>query len=147
VRKTGAKDGIEELAASIASHGLLQSLVVRKAKGDKYEIIAGRRRFAAHAVNLVQSRADRPDSDRYTHGAQLTESLALDMSTWFVPGAENYFGRINRTEILAAIDEARGNHAPALDKLKKAELAARAQDLIANSGWLPALLRTAAKAA
>lgn len=30
VRKTGASDGIEELAASIAAHGLLQSLVVRK---------------------------------------------------------------------------------------------------------------------
>jgi ParB/Sulfiredoxin domain len=29
VRKTGANEGIAELAASIASHGLLQSLVVR----------------------------------------------------------------------------------------------------------------------
>ena len=28
VRKTGVNDGIEELAASIAAHGLLQSLVV-----------------------------------------------------------------------------------------------------------------------
>lgn len=32
VRKTGAKDGISELAASIATHGLLQSLVVRKTR-------------------------------------------------------------------------------------------------------------------
>ena len=31
VRKTGAGEGIDELAASIAAHGLLQSLVVRKA--------------------------------------------------------------------------------------------------------------------
>ena len=29
VRKTGVSDGIDELAASIAAHGLLQSLVVR----------------------------------------------------------------------------------------------------------------------
>ena len=47
VRRTGAHDGIAELAASIASHGLLQSLVVREAKRGKYEIIAGQRRYLA----------------------------------------------------------------------------------------------------
>jgi ParB family chromosome partitioning protein len=47
VRKTGAKDGIAELAMSIATHGLLQSLVVRKTKAGKYEVVAGRRRFLA----------------------------------------------------------------------------------------------------
>ena len=36
VRKTGAKDGIEELAASIAAHGLLTSLDVRKDSRGKY---------------------------------------------------------------------------------------------------------------
>ena len=40
VRKTGAKDGIEELAASIAAHGLLTSLDVRKASRGKYTVIA-----------------------------------------------------------------------------------------------------------
>jgi ParB family transcriptional regulator, chromosome partitioning protein len=69
------------------------------------------------------------------------------MRTWFAPGAENYFGRINRTGILAAIDEAKGSHAPALEKLKKAELAARAQDLVASTDWLPKPLRTESKAA
>jgi ParB family chromosome partitioning protein len=47
VRKTGAKDGIEALAASIAAHGLLQNLQVRPAKGDTYEVVAGGRRLAA----------------------------------------------------------------------------------------------------
>jgi len=47
VRKTGASDGIEELAASIAAHGLLQSLVVRKAARGKFTVIAGQRRFLA----------------------------------------------------------------------------------------------------
>ncbi|MBI4031645.1 MAG: ParB N-terminal domain-containing protein [Proteobacteria bacterium] len=52
VRKTGASEGLEDLAASIAAHGLLQSLVVKeapargKAKG-KYQIVAGQRRFMA----------------------------------------------------------------------------------------------------
>ena len=47
VRKTGGKDGIEELAASIAAHGLLTSLAVRKASRGKYAVVAGRRRYLA----------------------------------------------------------------------------------------------------
>jgi ParB family chromosome partitioning protein len=47
VRKTGASDGIGELAASIAAHGLLQSLVVKKDKRGKYAVIAGQRRLLA----------------------------------------------------------------------------------------------------
>jgi ParB family chromosome partitioning protein len=43
VRKTDADKGIGELAASIAAHGLLQSLVVRKDKRGKYAVVAGRR--------------------------------------------------------------------------------------------------------
>jgi len=47
VRKTDSDKAISELAASIAAHGLLQSLVVRKDKRGKYAVIAGRRRLLA----------------------------------------------------------------------------------------------------
>ncbi|MGO1079315.1 ParB/RepB/Spo0J family partition protein [Inquilinus sp. CA228] len=53
VRRTGRENGIEELAASIAAHGLLQSLSVRAvldgegAETGKYEVIGGGRRLAA----------------------------------------------------------------------------------------------------
>jgi ParB family chromosome partitioning protein len=53
VRKTGRDLGIEELAASIAGHGLLQNLTVRpvldaeRNETGKYEVVAGSRRFAA----------------------------------------------------------------------------------------------------
>ncbi|TAL01122.1 MAG: ParB/RepB/Spo0J family partition protein [Rhodospirillaceae bacterium] len=47
VRKIGAKEGIETLAASIKAHGLLQNLqATRRAKGE-YEVAAGGRRLAA----------------------------------------------------------------------------------------------------
>lgn len=46
VRKTGGTS-IDDLAASIAAHGLLQNLQVRAAAGGKYEVIAGGRRLAA----------------------------------------------------------------------------------------------------
>ena len=47
VRKTATGDGIEELMASIAAHGLLQSLVVRKTSRGKFAVVAGERRRIA----------------------------------------------------------------------------------------------------
>jgi ParB family chromosome partitioning protein len=53
VRRTGQGNGIEELAASIGAHGLLQSLVVRPQLDDsgdptgRYEVVAGGRRLTA----------------------------------------------------------------------------------------------------
>jgi ParB family chromosome partitioning protein len=53
VRRTGRENGIEELAASIAAHGLLQSLSVRPvldgegAETGRYEVVGGGRRLAA----------------------------------------------------------------------------------------------------
>ncbi len=61
VRRTGS-GGIESLAASIAAHGLLQSLVVRpKLNGngqptDRYEVVAGGRRLAALQLLAKQKR-------------------------------------------------------------------------------------------
>ncbi len=47
VRKTDRKGGIGELAASIRSHGLLQSVVVRAAETGKFAVVAGGRRLRA----------------------------------------------------------------------------------------------------
>lgn len=47
VRKTDINVGIDELAQSIKAHGLLQSLVVRKGRRGKFEIVAGQRRHLA----------------------------------------------------------------------------------------------------
>jgi hypothetical protein len=48
VRKTAGADSVlAEVAASIAAHGLLNNLVVRKDRKGKHEVIAGGRRLAA----------------------------------------------------------------------------------------------------
>lgn len=45
-RKEFAKEALEELASSIREHGVLQPIVVVR-KGDKYQIVAGERRWRA----------------------------------------------------------------------------------------------------
>jgi ParB family transcriptional regulator, chromosome partitioning protein len=47
VRKTGDKQSVESLAASIRVHGLLQNLQVRETAKDSYEVLAGAQRLAA----------------------------------------------------------------------------------------------------
>jgi ParB family chromosome partitioning protein len=47
VRKTGTGIGIDQLAASISAHGLLQNLQVRATPRGTFEVIAGGRRLAA----------------------------------------------------------------------------------------------------
>lgn len=47
VRKTGAKEGIAELAASIAAHGLRQNLNVKPTESERFEVVAGGRRLRA----------------------------------------------------------------------------------------------------
>lgn len=45
--RPSGKDGLDELAASIAAKGLIQPLCVRPANGNRFEVIDGRRRHQA----------------------------------------------------------------------------------------------------
>lgn len=58
VRKTDAEHGIDELAASIVSHGLLNPLLVRKDKRGKFAVIAGQRRLLALQALAKDERID-----------------------------------------------------------------------------------------
>ena len=49
------REGLEELAASIAEHGILQPLSVRRSGSTGYELISGERRLrAAHMAGLTE---------------------------------------------------------------------------------------------
>ena len=71
-------------------------------------------------------------------------SLDLDMvAAGWTPTVENYLGRVTKARILGAVREASGERAAQLiDHLKKGEMAEKAQELLAGSGWLPEPLRT-----
>jgi len=53
-RQSMKQDALEELAASIKQQGIMQPIVVREVSKDKYEIIAGERRWRAAQIALLQ---------------------------------------------------------------------------------------------
>ena len=99
---------------------------------------------AALTVDAVRTKSDRADDERLIHADRMAAALSLDMAAWFKPTAANYFSRIGKDAILAALQEAKGATAPAWAKMKKSELAALAERELADSGWLPDLLKRSA---
>jgi ParB family transcriptional regulator, chromosome partitioning protein len=61
VRKTDADGDIDALAASIATHGLLQSLIVRKAGKGRFAVVGGARRHRA-LLSLAKAGTVTPDT-------------------------------------------------------------------------------------
>ena len=49
-REKFEESALKELSASIKEHGVIQPIIVRK-HGEKYEIIAGERRYTATALS------------------------------------------------------------------------------------------------
>ena len=78
------------------------------------------------------------------HADRIAEVLDLDIvAAGWAPTVENYLGRVTKARILGAVREARAERAAQLiDHLKKTEMAEKAQELLAGSGWLPEPLRT-----
>lgn len=78
--------------------------------------------------------------------AKLLSALGFDMADHFRPTAANYFGRVPKAMIVAALDEAGKVDGDAqrssLMLLKKGDLAARAEAELADTRWVPASIRT-----
>lgn len=92
----------------------------------------------APAVDAVQRKfngADRGAAD------QLATALKLDMSEYWHATAEGYFGRVSKTQAIAAVTEAAGEAtARNMDGMKKAVLAVAAEKAVKGKGWIPAIL-------
>ena len=97
---------------------------------------------ASRTVNAVQAKHDRSGGGRLDHANAVAAALNLDVAKWFTPTAENFFLRVPRQAVVAAITEAKRVPAKrSWDKLKKPALAALAEREIAGTGWLPQPLR------
>ena len=75
-RKSFDEDALNELSASIKTHGVVQPLIVKK-KGDRYMIIAGERRFrAARLAGLTEVPVLAVDyDDAEIHEVSLIENI------------------------------------------------------------------------
>jgi ParB family chromosome partitioning protein len=106
-----------------------------------------RQALFAHCVSLSVNAMFEPYNRRpraLAHADRLAAALDLDMvAAGWVPTIENYLGRVTKARILGAVREAKGEQAAQLiDHFKKADMAEKAEVLLAGSGWLPEPLRT-----
>jgi ParB family chromosome partitioning protein len=105
----------------------------------------------AHCVALSVNAVFEPWNRRpraLAHADRIAEAVSLDfVAAGWSPTVDNYFGRVTKARIVEAVREARGETAAQLiEHLKKGEMAVRAQELLAGSGWLAEPLRTPGQA-
>ncbi|WP_298357003.1 ParB/RepB/Spo0J family partition protein [Rhodoblastus sp.] len=88
-----------------------------------------------HGLKLRLAQADR-----------LARATGLDMAAaGWRPTVGNYLGRVTKARILEAVREGAGDRsAQLIAHLKKSEMAKEAERLLADTGWLPEPLRSAA---
>ena len=101
----------------------------------------------AHCIALTLNAVHEPYAHRSSaiaHADQLATSLDLDMAkAGWKPTADTYLAHVTKARILDAVRDAKDDAAAdRLAGLKKPEMIAAAEDLLAESGWLPDALRT-----
>jgi ParB family chromosome partitioning protein len=75
---------------------------------------------------------------------RLAEAVSLDMTGYWRPTVRSYLGRVTKARILEAVCEGvSGETAERMADMKKVDMAEAAEQLLAATDWLPALLRTA----
>lgn len=101
----------------------------------------------AHVVSLSVNAVHEPWNRRpraLANADRLAAATDLDMTaSGWSPTVDGYLGRVTKARILQAVTEAKGEAAAdRIAHLKKGDMAAEAERLLAGSGWLPEPLRT-----
>jgi len=91
-------------------------------------------------VNAVQQRWDTKRRS-LALAETLAEAVSLNMAAYWQPTADSYLGRVTKAHITQAVQEAVSNEAAdRISGLRKQPMAEAAVELLAGTGWLPALL-------
>jgi ParB family chromosome partitioning protein len=97
---------------------------------------------AGCSVNAVKKAQERADAERFIHADHLAAALDLDMAQWWQPTGASYLSRVSKAKMLEAVSEGvTKGAAENLAKLKKEALVTHAEERLAGTGWLPAILR------
>ncbi len=123
-----------------------------KEPGQLWEMVCAldsdsRQALFAHCVSLTVNAVYEAYNRRpraLAHAGRLAHTVALDMAAaGWKPTVESYLGRVTKGRILDAVREAKGEDAAQrIAHLKKTEMAAAAEELLAGTGWVPEPLRT-----
>jgi ParB family chromosome partitioning protein len=106
----------------------------------------------AHIVSLSVNAVYEPWNRRpraFAHADRLAQAVDLDMaSAGWKPTVDHFLARVTKARILQAVVEAKGQRAAdRIEHLKKGDMAAEAETLLADTAWLPEPLRTPGRAA
>ena len=118
----------------------LWTVVVELDHDSRMALLAHCVALTVNAVKLPWERKPRAlvTADR------LAEAVALDMTGYWRPTVRSYLGRITKARILETVCEAVSDEAAErMADMKKIDMAEAAEQLLAATAWLPALLRTA----
>lgn len=97
---------------------------------------------ASRTVNALRLPWDRKPRSLQT-ADRLATALALDVAKDWTPTVDSYLGRVTKAHIVEAVTEGVSEDAARrIADMKKPDMAQAAEQLLAGTGWLPALLRT-----
>ncbi|WFU79274.1 ParB/RepB/Spo0J family partition protein [Bradyrhizobium sp. CIAT3101] len=101
----------------------------------------------AHIVSLSVNAVYEPWNRRpraFAHADRVAQAVDLDMAAaGWKPTVDNFLGRVTKARILQAVAQAKGQRAAdRIEHMKKGDMAAEAETLLADTAWLPEPLRT-----
>lgn len=149
----GHADGIEDTAAgkALADRHTAWAADMPRDVADLWSFIASLDHASVMAlfahcasltVNIVKQPWERKPRAHET-ADRLATAISLDMTAHWTPTVRTYLGRVTKAHILDAVREAVSEEAvERLSALKKQAMAEAAEQLLAGTGWLPAVLRT-----
>lgn len=150
----GLNDSASAEAISLRHENWAKALP--KESADLWDVLQGwdsdsRSALFAHVVSLSVNAMHETWNRRpraLVHANRLAKAVELDMAAaGWKPTVDNFLGRVTKARILQAVAEAKGQRAAdRIEHLKKGDMAAEAETLLADTGWLPEPLRTPGKA-
>ena len=147
-------DGIEDTAAgkALADRHAGWAADMPRDVADLWGFVAGLDHASvmalfAHCASLTVNAVKQPwEKKPHAHATadRLAMAVALDMTALWTPTVRAYLGRVTKAHILVAVREAVSDAAAErIAGLRKTEMAEAAEQLLAGTGWLPAVMRTA----
>jgi len=117
----------------------LWAFIVGLDEGTRIALLA---HCAARTVNALRLPWDRKPRSLQT-ADRLAGALALDVAKDWTPTVDSYLGRVTKAHIVEAVTEGVSEDAARrIADMKKPDMAQAAEQLLAGTGWLPAILRT-----